>query len=186
MRKEKLIPGEYYHLYNRGVDRNNIFFEPENWEYFLDRLHHYFTPQTSQLVAYCLMPNHYHLLLQIKIEDFGRKVMHPFSITYTKAINKQQNRVGSLFQGPFQLRQIKSHDDLLHLTRYIHRNPIEAGFTKTLEEWTFSSYHDYLDPPKDNLINTDFILNLFDNLQSFVQFTSETSKDQPPYELLID
>lgn len=186
MRKDKLISGETYHLYNRGVNRNNIFFKEENWEYFLNRLRHYFTPQTCKLLAYCLMPNHYHLLLLVKIENFGRKVMHLFTIAYTKAVNKKQNRVGPLFQGPYQFRHIKSDRDLLHLSRYIHRNPIEAGFTKTPADWTYSSYLDYLGQRKDNLVNTDLILSLFENPRSFVQFVSEAGQDDRPQDLQID
>ena len=112
--------------------------------------------------------------------------MHPFTISYTKAVNKQRQRVGPLFQGPYQFRHIKSDRDLFHLSRYIHRNPIEAGFTKTPADWTYSSYLDYLDQRKDNLVNTDLILSLFENPQSFVQFVSEAGQDALPQDLLID
>jgi REP element-mobilizing transposase RayT len=101
MRKTPLLAEHYYHVYNRGVNFEKIFFVQENWEYFLRRLRRYFDPSDVELVAYCLMPNHYHMLVYLKANDFGRKVMHPFSISYTKAINKQQGRVGPLFQSPF-------------------------------------------------------------------------------------
>lgn len=186
MRKAKLIPGEYYHLYNRGVNRDNIFFQEDNWVYFLSRLRHYFTPQTSKLIAYCLMPNHYHLLLQIKIDEFGRKVMHPFSTSYTKAINKQQSRVGSLYQGPYQFRHIKSDSDLLHLSRYIHRNPVEAGFTEAPEDWTNSSHLEYLSFSKRNIVNTQLVLSLFENIESYAQFVSQTPEHHSLEHIRID
>ena len=94
-------------MYNRGVNRGPIFFHPENWLFFLRRLRQYFVPAKVEMLAYTLMPNHYHLLVRIKSGDFGREIMHPFTISYTMAINKQMYRVGPLFQGPYQARCIK-------------------------------------------------------------------------------
>jgi len=89
-------PGEYYHLYNRGVNRERIFFEPENYLFFLSRLREHLLP-VLEVVAYCLMPTHYHLLVYLKIDDLSKQIMQPFGLSYTKAINKQQGRVGPLF-----------------------------------------------------------------------------------------
>ena len=129
--------GEYYHLFNRGVNRQPIFLQQENWGFFIRRLGDYFLPDQVLIIAYCLMPNHYHLLVQMLDEDFGRNVMQPFGTSYTKAINKQNDRVGSLFQGRYKPKHVTDNRYLLHLTRYIHRNPLEAGLVANPADWHF-------------------------------------------------
>ena len=133
-RKEKPTINRYYHIYNRGVNYQNIFFTQENWLFFLRRLRHYCTPDKAQIIAYCLMPNHYHLLVFILTETFGADVMQPLMVSYTKAINKQEGRVGPLFQGPYRAKLVASERHLMHLTRYIHLNPVAAGFVAAPED----------------------------------------------------
>ena len=103
-------PEEYYHLYNRGVNRQEIFFEPDNYRFFLERVERYLIP-VMDLVAYCLMPTHYHLLVCIKTSEVFKtsevsKAMMKLAVSYTKAVNKRYDRVGPLFQGAFQAKHI--------------------------------------------------------------------------------
>jgi REP element-mobilizing transposase RayT len=170
MRKTPLIAGQYYHVYNRGVNFEQIFFIQENWQYFLRRLRRFFDPSNVEMVAYCLMPNHYHLLVYLKTNDFSRKVMHPFSISYTKAINKQQGRVGPLFQGPFQAKQVDQDAYLLHLTRYIHLNPVQDGLVTNPVEWEYSSYRNYIGLRKDAIVHADIILEQFTIPKEYADF----------------
>ena len=134
MRKTPLISEHYYHIYNRGGNFEHIFFQTENWLYFLRRLRRYCNPLLGAIIAYCLMPNHYHLLIHLKTDEFSQNVMQPFSVSYTKAINKQQGRVGPLFQGPFQAKIADKNEYLLHLSRYIHLTPVSAGLVGTAED----------------------------------------------------
>jgi len=92
--------GQYYHIYNRGNNRQDIFFERENYLFFL-RLVRKYLLETLDVIAYCLMPNHYHLLIQLKKAELSA-AMQAFSLSYTKAMNRRYGRVGSLFQGRFQ------------------------------------------------------------------------------------
>jgi REP element-mobilizing transposase RayT len=89
------------------------------------------------------MPNHYHFLLEISSEDFSI-AMQKFSISYVKSINKRYNRTGSLFEGAFQARRIDRNEYLLHLSRYIHLNPVLAGLVRHPEDWVYSSYREYI------------------------------------------
>jgi REP element-mobilizing transposase RayT len=113
LRVTPFAPEVYYHFYNRGNNRQAVFFQPENYLYFLNGAKKYLT-STVTIIAYCLMPTHYHILVRIKqtsevfmtSEVSGREVsrqvslaMQKFLISYTKAINKRFSRVGSLFQG---------------------------------------------------------------------------------------
>lgn len=101
-RKEVFHSGAYYHLFNRGVNKEPIFFERENYLFFLRQMRKYFTNELLIIIAYCLMPNHYPLLIHLKTNELGA-VVQRFALSYSKAINKRFNRVGSLFQGPLKL-----------------------------------------------------------------------------------
>ena len=143
-RKVKPVANGYYHIYNRGVNYQNIFFKAENWSFFLRRLRYYCTPDKADIIAYCLMPNHYHLLVYLKTDTFGEDVMQPFMVSYSKAINKQEGRVGPLFQGPYKAKHVHNDRYLMHLSRYIHLNPVTAGLAEKPEEWAYSSYLEYV------------------------------------------
>ena len=143
-RKDKPIANRYYHVYNRGVNFQDIFFNKENWGFFLRRLREYFTPDKAIIIAYCLMPNHYHLLVYLLTDNFGAEVMQPLMVSYSKAINKQEKRVGPLFQGPYKAKSVSNERYLMHLSRYIHLNPVEAGLVIKPEDWAFSSYQEYI------------------------------------------
>ena len=141
-RKIPFVEGEYYHIYNRGINRQKIFFQAENYRFFLRRLREHLLPDHAAIIAYCLMPNHYHLLVRPKSVRFS-ECMQSFGTSYSKAINKRFDRVGPLFQARFQALHVDQESYLLHLSRYIHRNPLEADLVKRLEEWEFSSYLEY-------------------------------------------
>jgi len=135
-------PGHYYHLYNRGNNRHLIFFEQENYLYFLRLVRRHLIEQTLDVLAYCLMPNHYHLLVQCKTHEVSGAMMR-LSVAYTKAMNRRYKRVGALFQGQFQAIAVDSDEYLYHLTRYIHLNPVKAGLVAQPKDWEFSSYREY-------------------------------------------
>ena len=109
MAKVQFRSGQYYHVYNRGVNRGVIFFNQENYAFFIRRMSHYFQPAIVQIIAYCLMPTHHHLLVRMITDDeFASKVMQPFGTSYVKAVNKQQDRVGPLFQGKYKVKLVDS------------------------------------------------------------------------------
>lgn len=168
-----LVAGEYYHVYNRGNNRQDIFFEEENYIFFLRRLREHLVQPAAPfvtLVAYCLMPNHFHLILQPQDDDLSHH-MQLFGISYTKAINKRYDRVGALFQGQFRAKRIDRNEYLLHLSRYIHLNPVRAGLVKRPEDWAFSSYREYLGLRQGKLPKPDIVLAQFQT--SEVYQTSE-------------
>ncbi len=159
-RKIRFFPGATYHLYNRGNNRENIVVERENYRYFLRLVRRYLLP-VMDVLAYCIMPNHYHLLVRIKQKsDFLEKsdfsdrafddvsphiseALRRLSIAYTKAVNKRYGRVGVLFQGPYQVKAV-TPERLLDLSCYIHHNPVAAGFVAAATDWPFSSVREYL------------------------------------------
>ncbi|MEB3289935.1 MAG: transposase [Leptolyngbya sp.] len=106
--------------------------------------------ETADVLAYCLMPNHYHFLVYLKEENLSEQ-MGRFSLSYTKAINKRTQRSGTLFQGPFQSIHVDQEAYLLNLTRYIHLNPVKAGLVHSPAEWEFSSYPEYVEQRRGTL-----------------------------------
>jgi REP element-mobilizing transposase RayT len=147
-----LCAEEFYHLYNRGNNRQRVFYERDNYAFFLRQLWKYLIP-VLDIVAYCLMPTHYHLLILVK-EASGvsetaevsavSRGMQRFSISYTKAMNERYDRVGALFQGAFRAGHVDDNTYPVHLSRYIHLNPVSAGLVEHAEDWEFSSYRDYI------------------------------------------
>jgi len=186
MRKEKLVPDQYYHIYNRGVNYGKIFFNDDNWSFFLSRFRKYCLPTFSRLIAYCLMPNHYHLLVLITNDNFGKRVMQPFTVSYTKAINKQQKRVGPLFQGPFRAKHVSNLEYLEHLSRYFHLNPVADGLVPSPSEWTYSSYLDYIGLRDGTLPYKEPILDNFSSLAEYQQFVEDVQDEEVISHLVFD
>lgn len=141
-RRIPLQAGNYYHIYNRGNNRQQIFFERDNYLHFLHLMRQYLVTEGVDILAYCLMPNHYHFLVYLQGDNLSA-AMHRLAVAYTKGINKRFNRSGALFQGRFQSIHISDPNYLIHLSRYIHLNPVKAGFVDRAEEWEFSSYPEY-------------------------------------------
>jgi putative transposase len=147
---------ELYHIYNRGNNKQRIFFYPENYIYFLKKVRKFILPHCD-ILAYCLMPNHFHFLVSTDDRILQSKIKNPLTSnnisegirnilhTYTKAINKQNSTTGSLFQQNTKSKCIVAKSKLYDLTcfNYIHQNPMKAGLVKKMEEWPYSSFIDY-------------------------------------------
>jgi putative transposase len=146
--------GVYYHIYNRGVNQENIFREERNYPYFLKLYAHYIEP-VADTYAYCLLRNHFHLLVRIrdKEEIETLKVSETFRVlepsqqfanlfnSYAKAFNRTYERTGSLFEHPFHRIEVATDAYFVHLITYIHQNPQLHGFVDDFRDWPFSSYH---------------------------------------------
>jgi len=204
--------GYYYHIYNRGVEKRNIFIGKHDYQQFLLAMDFYRkNPLPSKLsdfkrgmekakkvenqielveiYSYCLMPNHFHFLLKQTtdggITDFIRK----FANSYTRYFNTKYDRIGPLFQGTFKAKLIENDAYLLQVSKYIHRNPLKLN-KESLDLYPYSSYSYYLSEDKHPFCNTEFILSYFSqtipNL-SYQSFVEETAAEDPEiYNLLID
>jgi putative transposase len=178
-RRIPLQAGNFYHIYNRGNNRQNIFFERDNYLHFLYLVREYLATKGVDILAYCLMPNHYHFLVYLQNDNLS-PAMHRLSVAYTKAINKRFDRSGALFQGRFQTIHVNDPNYLIHLSRYIHLNPVKAGFVNRAEEWEFSSYPEYVGLRSGTLPQMDYL-----NLQ-FQDEPRELALDDNFHRLLID
>ncbi len=189
------LPNQYYHFYNRGNNRQPVFFERDNYLYFLRGVKKYLRDQMD-VIAYCLMPTHYHILGRVKsqpeteISEFLEnseisvsgaapqaqtvstevsKSMMRLGVSYTKAINKRFARVGALFQGQFQGKPVRSYEHLLNLCVYIHANPVKDGLVSLPDNWEYSNYLEWIGLRKGTLVKQEFIAENFGTVEEYKQ-----------------
>jgi putative transposase len=148
---------EYYHVYNRGANRQDIFVEPDDFYYFLSLFKRHLSYENDsqdtrgrvflkyfdelELVAFCLMPNHFHLLFYLKDTNGLVHLMRGIMTSYTMYINKKYKHTGRLCEGVFLASRINRESYLWHVSRYIYLNPLDAGFD--YRDYQYSSI-DYL------------------------------------------
>ncbi len=190
-----MVPENLYHIYNRGNNRGKIFFQLRNYVYFLDKVKKHFLPHVD-ILAYCLMPNHFHFLVysreNIIAKDFSKDLRIMLS-SYTRAINEQEGRTGSLFQ---QNTKIKVLDDHSHATtrsggmtcasldyphtcfHYIHQNPMKAGLVQRMEDYEMSSFRDFAGLRNGTICNKDLARELLDLPSDPADFLRESYQVQ--------
>lgn len=183
----------FYHVYNRGVEKREIFLEERDYVVFLGLLKKYLTATPPlenpteitplvpkdlhdeiELLAYCLMPNHFHLLLQQKKRDSMTKFVQRLGTSYSIYFNKKHERIGTLFQGTYKAAVVDNENYLLHLSRYIHLNPHASSegetfkrfHLKNLREYSFSSYPNYLGLRKNEWVKPELILSHFQKTET--------------------
>ena len=194
-----LLPGRYYHLYNRGNNSENVFIEERNYTYFLEQYSKHVVPFVDTY-AYCLLRNHFHFLIRVKTEsDLKREFTNHRSErlehseryercktnddlqkavargiqswfgTYAMAINKAYKRTGKLFQEHFGRIEVYSDQYFTNLIAYIHFNPQKHGFVDDFREWAWSSYGALASPSKTTL-KREAVLNWFEGEALFRSF----------------
>ncbi len=170
-----------YHLVLRGINRQTIFEEDEDAIKFLDTLQRYQKECDFEIYAYCLMGNHIHLLVKEGKEKIGQ-TMKRIGVSYVYWYNYKYDRSGHLFQGRYKSEVVEDDSYLLVVLRYIHQNPLKAKMVKDIEDYQWSSYHEYIGN-NSKMVNCDFILGIFSNdrvkaLTLFREFHERENQDQ--------
>ncbi len=200
--------GGYYHLYNRGVNKRLIFKDPKDYSTFLSYLQFYLSPPPDlrglsstdrfpirpshqlknyageiELLAYCLMPNHFHLMVK-QNSDYG--ISHFMSSVITKYVryfNTRYKRIGPLFQGRYKAVRVTDESQFTYLTKYIHRNPLALPTFKDdprrLGAYKYSSYPNYLHLFTQTWINGDDILSYFSKTNSRLTYQNFVEESEP-------
>jgi REP element-mobilizing transposase RayT len=164
MRKTNFTNESFYHIYNRGTEKRDIFLQNYDYFQFIKLLRKY-KNNLVEIICYCLMPNHFHLLLKQLNNNGISKFMHLLTISYAKYFNKKYDHSGVLFQGKFKDVQILSYIQLLNISKYIHINPAKDQNILlkqkiiTLENYPWSSYKDYINIRNGTLCNKTEIIN---------------------------
>ena len=174
----------FYHVYNHANGIEDFYKKEEDYYSFIHRIKKYIFP-ISKIYAYCLMPNHFHLLLRTK-EENNIKILPKFENyertnlfiskqfsncfnSYAQSFNKKYKRRGSLFEKSFKYKVIHDDNYLYNIFAYIHANPINHGFCDQYDEWKFSSYLDIIANEK-LLVNVEDAYSIFTSPESFLQF----------------
>jgi len=185
-----LATGEYYHIFNRGVEKRKVFTNRRDYKRFLETINYYlqkspivkFSQATDEsknaqlkdrlveIITYCLMPNHFHLLLKQLQNNGISTFMRKISDSYTKYFNTKNERPGPLFQGQFKAVRIETDDQLLHVSRYIHLNPIIGFLADNLRRYEWSSYPAFIGIANDSVCKKDEILNFFSGPSDYEKF----------------
>jgi REP-associated tyrosine transposase len=165
-----------YHLYNRGVDGRKIFIDDQNYLFFTQRQTKYASDLSLTILAYCLMPTHFHLLIQQNEDISAGMLCQRICNSYTKAFNNWVHRVGTLFETRYKAIDVDREEYLLQVTRYIHANPVKAGLVDTPLKWLFSDYCEWI-RDRNNNIKTDTVKGLFVSASDYESFVDDYIND---------
>ena len=185
-----LAPDTFYHIFNRGINKETLFKEKRNYTYFLNKYLKFISP-IAHTYAFCLLKNHFHFLIRTRSEETLNKIIpeekgyptekiislqfsHLFN-SYAQAINKKFSRTGGLFETPFRRIEVSEEYYLIQLIAYIHLNPLKHGFTKDYINYLYSSYHLLLQG-KSKILETDTVMNWFGGPQLFSSFHDNWSE----------
>ncbi len=191
---ELLKPDGIFHVYSRAVGQEKLFKNEENYRFFLSKYKLHITP-VADTFAWCLLPNHFHFLIQIKsfesikalyktvkrkdefsFEQSPDFIMERFSNwlnSYTKAFNKVYERKGSLFIDYMRRVQVDEDEQLAATIFYIHKNPVHHGLVKNIEDWEWSSFKSHLSS-KETSLQRDKVLNVFQGIDGFKEYHKQT------------
>lgn len=163
-------PGAYYHVMNRGLSRREVFLNNQDRERFLDLLGETVRLWRVEIYAYCLMGNHYHLLVQTLHAGLSRAMRHLDGL-YTQGFNRAHHREGPLFRGRYKAILIDAEEYFLSVLRYIHQNPVTAGVVSDIDRYRWSSHVGYLHKGQRPFwLNTDSVLVRFAGVGQYREF----------------
>ena len=202
MRQIPIEEGNFYHIYNRGNNSIDLCFDTENYLHFLRLYEKYINP-IAETYAWCLMKNHFHILVYIKefSEIDPSKLEYsstdkPKAISaskqfsnlfnaYTLAINKRYKRTGSLFEKNFKRKIVTNENYFKKLIFYIHNNPVHHHFTDSIIEYPWTSYGTILSE-KPSKLKRERVLEMFGDIENFRYYHSTSQNLEEIEELLID
>lgn len=163
----------YYHIYNRGAGRHDLFLERDNYFYVLRRCREYTCLLDLTVIAYCLLPNHYHFLLRQDGQTPAGELPKRVFGGYSRAVNRRYGWSGTLFEGRYKARHVGDDDYLRHLCRYIHANPVLAGLVRRPEDWPYSNYREWIGRRQGKLVDRHFVADLFPDPAAYTQFVAD-------------
>ncbi len=165
-----------YHVMLRGINQQVIFGDEEDNQKFLEVLNDCKAVSGYKLFAYCLMGNHIHLLIKVEKEEI-EQIFKRIGGRYVYWYNGKYSRAGHLFQDRYKSEPVETDEYFLAVLRYIHQNPVKAGLSKTVDEYNWSSYHEYITPKKDQLTDTEIALEMIGK-DEFIKFNNQMNDDQ--------
>ena len=178
MRRPEYYRGGYFHLYNRGAHRVSLFREPDNYVFVLRKVKKYVSELELTVIAYCLLPNHYHFLLRQAGEHRAGLLPQRVFNSYSKAYNRRYGHSGTLFEGPYKAKEVRSDAHLIQLCPYIHANPVIHGLVASPHEWIYSNYLEWVGERGGTLVDRGFVLDHFASPREYRAFVQEYMADR--------
>ncbi len=169
-KRPEYTPGQYYHFFNRGAHRVSIFREPDNYLFVLRKVKKYLIKLKLSMIAYCLMPNHYHFLTRQDGEYAAGLLPQRVFNSYSKAYNKRYEHSGTLFEDNYKVKPVVKSSHLLHLCRYIHGNPVKDGLVADPGDWPYSNYLEWVGERDGTLYDPEFARVNFGSPQEYRTF----------------
>jgi REP element-mobilizing transposase RayT len=161
------VQGGYYHIYNRGAGRQAILYEERNYIYVPRLLKQVASESEVTVVAYCLIPNHYHWLLRQDGEIPAGKVPARVFGSYSQAFNRAYDRTGTLFEGPYKALAVDTDDYFVNLCCYIHLNPVHHGLVDRVDDWLYSNYLEWIEKRPGTLVDRELVRAYFDTPEAY-------------------
>jgi putative transposase len=149
-----ILDNASYHLMARGNQKQNTFIQDEDFNKYLELLKHYKSKYYFKLYGYCLMPNHVHLIVELKKSTVLGKIMQGLSLAYTIWFNKKYNKVGHLWQGRYKSKLIQKDKYMLDCIEYVELNPIRSSIGKSPFDYSWSSWKERMGYKENNLLDT--------------------------------
>lgn len=187
-----LETGEYYHIYNRSIQKIPIFKGQRECDLFEEAIAFYLQPapptkfslyrknrsrypmnldnKLVTIVNYCLMPNHFHFTLRQEQEDGIRKLMQKLTNSFAHYFNIKYKNTGPVFETNFKATLIENDEQLLHLSRYIHLNPVTSYLVENPEDYPYSSYGIYFALKESKIIDPTIVLSQFKKIEDYKKF----------------
>jgi len=172
-RRPEYVRGQFYHFYNRGAHRLSLFREPDNYVFVLRKVKGYCRELGLAPIAYCLMPNHYHLLVRQDGEEPARLLSQRVFNSYSKAYNTRYAHSGTLFEGSYKVKLVGQERYLEHLCRYIHANPVIHGVVDAVADWPYSNYLEWVGERAGTLVDRQFVDARFPDPAAYRGYVAE-------------
>lgn len=203
IRKIVFSNDQLYHVFNRGIERRDIFMDTRDYKRAINLIKYYIHKETplrfsqlmqqpedlrerifeevykseklAEIISFCLMPNHFHFLLKQKVDKGVATFISNFSNAFTKYFNTKNARNGPLLQGVFKAVLVETDEQLVHLSRYIHLNPVSSSIIEDheLEFYPWSSYTEFLSSTSEKISNPGVVLSMFKSQEDYKNFVND-------------
>ena len=186
------VADEFYHVYNRAANKRTIFYNDQDFQYFIERMLFYKAKTGVKILAYCILPNHWHFLLKEPHpsgDPSGRptggkpqisQFISLLSNSYTKYFNFNKDHSGRIFQGPFKSKLVSDDNYLKVLVNYINLNPLKHKIVKNINGWDYTSHHNYIGEYKYKLVDKDYLIDFSEytrNIKHYVDYLASIEEE---------
>ncbi|NQV14145.1 transposase [bacterium] len=170
--RKDLTKGCTIHVFNRGNARQQIFLSDADFRWFLNKADSLHIHENFEVIAFCLMPNHFHYYLRLKNEAPISRFFQRLQLAYAKYFNRKYEKSGHVFEGPFNTVSLNDFQHITMLPKYIHMNPVAAGLTNLPGDWIFSNYQDLINGVENSGLT--FYNEIFGGVAAYKQFVNNS------------